>query len=175
MSRSTRNVVVAMVLGAGLVVGLFLVITGGGDDAPPATEPTTESTGPSGVTAADDSAPLPLEDTSQDAIERLTGLAVPEGSTDFLTARLDDGRQLDVTFVMPADSVEGFVAQSGLPELVADERVVIHSSPLWNLNPDDGTTLVGASDTYESVDRAVEVLTAPDGTVRARIVITSTA
>jgi hypothetical protein len=176
MTRSTRNVVVAVVLGIGLAVGLFLVVTGGDDGSTDATITTTTTApdspagGPSGSRE-----PLPLEDTSRAAVEELTGLAVPAEASEFLTARLDDGRQLDVTFVVPAAAVDGFVAGSGLPEPIADERVVLHSSPLWKLNPDEGSTLEGTSDEYGSVQRAVELVTQPDGSVRARIVITSAA
>lgn len=178
MSRSTRNVVVAVLLGVGLAVGLFLVLTGGDDGSTDASTTTTVADSPAGSAADDPGAsrePLPLDDTSQAAVEELTGLAVPAEASEFLTARLDDGRQLDVTFVVPATAVDAFVTGSGLPEPVADERVVLHSSPLWKLNPDEGSTLAGTSDEFESVQRAVELVTQPDGNVRARIVITSAA
>lgn len=173
MTRSTRNVVVAVVLGVGLAAGIFLVVTGGDDSSDTPTTTTIADTPAGADPTADQRDPLPLEDTSQAAIEELTGLVVPDDATDFLTARLDSGRQLDVTFVVPAASVDAFVADSGLPEPVVDERVVIHSSPLWKLNPDPGTTLRGTSDSYDAVDRAVELIAEPDGTVRTRIVITS--
>lgn len=168
MTRGRRNVIVAVVLALGLVAGLALVLSGGGDQA----DDTTTSSAPS-TTLGD---PLPLEDTSQAALTELSGLVFPADAADFLTARTDDGRQLDVSFVMPATSVAGFVEASGLPEPVADERVIAHSSPLWKLNPEAGTTLAGVADTYDgdtdgTVSRSVELVTAPDGTVRARIVI----
>lgn len=174
MSRSTRNVVVAVVLGVGLAVGLFLVLTGGDDGSTDTSTATTVADTPAAGPSASRE-PLPLDDTSQAAVEELTGLAVPAEASEFLTARLDDGRQLDVTFVVPAAAVDAFVSGSGLPEPVADERVVLHSSPLWKLNPDEGSTLAGTSDEFESVQRAVELVTQPDGSVRARIVITSAA
>jgi hypothetical protein len=150
-----------------------------GDDASDAPATTTEADTPAAGSPTDDPGasrePLPLDDTSQDAVEELTGLAVPTEASEFLTARLDDGRQLDVTFVVPAAAVDAFVTGSGLPEPVADERVVLHSSPLWKLNPDEGSTLAGTSDEFGSVQRAVELVTQPDGNVRARIVITSAA
>ena len=98
---------------------------------------------------------------------------MPPDAADFLTARLDDDRQLDITFTMPAAAVDGFVEGSGLPEPVADQRVVLHSSPLWKLNPDAGTSVSGSSDTLGEVNRSVELVTESDGVVRARVVITS--
>ncbi len=169
MRRSRRNLVVAVLLVLGLAAGVALVLTGG-DEEEAAT--TTTSTVTTTVPEGD---PLPLEDTSQAALEELTGLVVPAEATGFLTARLDDDRQLDMTFVMPAASVPAFIAASGLPQPVADQRVVIHSSPLWKLNPTEGAALSGVNDSYGTVDRSVELVTEADGTVRARIVITPTA
>lgn len=169
MTRSRRNVVVALLLAAGLVAGLALVLFGGDDRSGDTDRSTTSSSAPSTTAPSD---PLPLDDTSQAAIEELTGLSVPADATDFLTARQDDDRQLDLTFVMPASSVAGFVAESGLPQPEADQRVVTHSSPLWKLNPEQGTALSGATDSYGEVDRAVELVTETDGRVRARVVIT---
>ena len=168
MRRSRRNLVVAVLLVLGLAAGLALVLTGGDEES--ATTTTSAVT-----TTAPEVDPLPLEDTSQAALEELTGLVVPAEATGFLTARLDDDRQLDMTFVMPAASVPAFIAASGLPQPVADQRVVIHSSPLWKLNPTEGAALSGVSDTYGTVDRSVELVTDADGTVRARIVVTPTA
>lgn len=149
----------------GLAVGLGLVVAGGGDDA---TTTTTTTLAPS-----EQGEPLPLDDVSQAAIAELTGLAFPADATEFLTANTDDDRQLDITFVMPTAAVAGFVSGSGLPDPVADQRVVVHSSPLWKLNPDETTPISGISDTSGDVARSVELLTQDDGTVRARIVITA--
>lgn len=176
----TRRIPALVALAVGLAVGLFLVFTGGDDEgsAPSSTTSSSVVDGgdPDGAGTggpSDDLLPLPLEDTSQAAIEELTGLDLPDGAAEFLTARLDDDRQLDITFVLPADAVDEFVSASGLPELAEDRRVVIHSSPLWRLNPDEGTSLVGGSDRFGDVQRSVELLTSPEGTVRARVVIIS--
>jgi hypothetical protein len=174
VTRGRRNAVVAIVLLVGLVAGIVLVLTGGDDDGDASGDSTT-TTAATGDSPAAEREPLPLEDTSQAAIAELTGLAFPPEATDFLTARLDDDRQLDITFVMPAAQVATFVSGSGLPEPVADERVVTHSSPLWKLNPEQGTALSGVADTVDGVDRAVELVSEADGTVRARIVITTAA
>jgi hypothetical protein len=115
----TRDLVIVGVLLLGLLAGLALVITGGGS------EPPEESAAPR--------ATLP-EDTSIAALEEWAGLAFPEGTDDLLTAR-PSAEQLDVTFTMPADAEQAFVEGSGLPELVSGDRQVLHSSPLWRLNP----------------------------------------
>jgi hypothetical protein len=174
VTRSRRNLAIAAALLLGLVVGSVLVLAGG-DDATVGSTSTSTTSALDGEPSADGRQPLPLEDLSQAAVAELTALAFPADASGFLTARLEDDRQLDITFVMPASAVAGFVTDSGLPQPVADERVVIHSSPLWKLNPDAGTALSGAADTVDGVDRAVELLTEDDGSVRARIVITSAA
>jgi len=166
VTRRTRNSLIGGVLAAGLIVGLFLVVTGGGSDSPGVTT-TTEP-----PAARPEPLVLPAELT-QDAVATLSGLAVPPTASEFLTARLDSDRQLDVTFVIPADAVDAFVADSGLERPEDGQRVVLHSSPLWKLNPDPGTTLAGVSDTAQGINRSVELLSGTDGSVRVRAVLTS--
>jgi len=179
-----RNLAIAAVLVIGSGVGAWLVITGGAtepaDDAPSQTRDGvaqgSESGGADATTTeepAPQRSPLPLDDLSQPAVAELGGLAVPTDATEFLTARLDDDRQLDITFTMPAAAVDAFVQGSGLPEPVADQRVVLHSSPLWKLNPDAGTPVSGTNDTAGEVNRSVELVSEGDGVVRARVVLTS--
>ena len=176
--RGRTNLVIGLVLFAGLVLALGLIILGGGDDtsdedADPTSSTTTSTlaTPPPGVT-------LPLEQLSASAVAQLTGLAFPPDMTDFLTARLDGDTQLDVTFVMPEAAVAEFIESSGLPAPTADERLVLHSSPLWKVYPDVGTTLSSTADTTDptdttdSVRRVVELIGDGSGTIRARIVIT---
>ena len=178
----TRDLVIVGVLLLGLLAGLVLVITGGGS------EPPEETAAPR--------ATLP-EDTSMAALEEWAGLAFPEGTDDLLTAR-PSGEQLDVTFTMPADAEQAFVQGSDLPELVPGERQVLHSSPLWRLNPggdagEDGAStsttapdgpgsstsstsvpqpeIRGASDVRDGVRRAVEVVEESPGTLRVRAVL----
>lgn len=117
----TRDLVIVGVLLLGLLAGLVLVITGGGS------EPPEETAAPR--------ATLP-EDTSLDALGDWAGLAFPEGTADLLTAS-PGAEQLDLTFTMPAEAEQAFVEGSDLPELVLGERQVLHSSPLWRLNPGD--------------------------------------
>ena len=179
----TRDVVIVGVLLLGLLAGLALVITGGDSEPPEET-----------------AAPRPTlpEDTSMAALEEWAGLSFPQGTDDLLTAR-PSGDQLDVTFTMPADAEQAFVEGSDLPELVPGDRQVLHSSPLWRLNPGgdpaqegdeststtapDGTgsstspttapqpEIRGASDVHEGVGRAVEVIEESAGTLRVRAVL----
>ncbi|MEZ5270462.1 MAG: hypothetical protein R2789_18590 [Microthrixaceae bacterium] len=75
-----------LVLGAAL--GLWLVFAGGtADDS-----------------AQDDPDRLPIGDTDLESIAELAGITLPESTDGFLSARLDDDSQLDVTFTIdPAD------------------------------------------------------------------------
>lgn len=151
--------VLLLVLVAGLAVGGCLVLTGG------------ESSPTTSVAPAPSSRPpntLPLGDTSIAGVEALSGLDIPDGAADFLTARTDAERQLDVTFTLaPADEA-AFLAGSGLPPLGADARVIMHSSPLWKLNPD--APIRGAADIRGDVNRAVE-LTPEGDRVRVRVTL----
>lgn len=95
------------------------------------------------------------------ALSDLSGLRFPEEMTGFRSVALDNDVQYDITFVIPARSVAPFLEDSGLPEPSADQRVLIHASPLWELNPPDGTIIRSTRDRYQDVDRAVE-LVSPD-------------
>ena len=178
----TRDLVIVGLLLVGLLAGIGLVITGGGSDDQP-------------EDAAAPRATLP-EDTSMAALSDWAGLAFPKGTDDFLTARPGEG-QLDVTFTLPASAEQEFVEGSGLPELVDGERQVLHSSPLWQLNPGAGEeasegegssttdptastvppttaaqpSIRGATDQIGDVRRAVELLEESPGTLRARVVL----
>jgi hypothetical protein len=141
----TRDVVIVGLLLLGLLSGIVLVITGG------RTEPPEDPAAPR--------ATLP-EDTSMAALEDWAGLEFPEGTDEFLTARPGEG-QLDVTFTMPADAEQRFIEGSGLPQLVPGERQVLHSSPLWRLNPGDGD---GTAEGEGDGSIATTITTAPDST-----------
>lgn len=179
-SRRLLPVLLGAAAVALVVIGVVLVVTDT-DTETPAPAPDGRSGGTDATDAtpggtADGSAPavtLPLQDTSQAAVEDLTGLVLPAGTADFLTAQLDDGTQLDVTFTIPVAAADSFVSASGLPTPVEGDRVVIHSSPLWKLNPEGA--IRGALDTSGQVSRAVELV--PEGTdrLRARVVITPAA
>ncbi len=137
-------------------LGIWLVVTGGQDAAdPPGTQPRSEAT-------------LPATDTDSDTVAALAGLALPASTGDFLTARLDDGSQLDITLTIDPGDEQDFVSGSGLPTPKPSERFITHSSPLWVLNPE--APIRGTQDTYEGLTRQAEFHD-EDGRVRARIVI----
>jgi hypothetical protein len=92
--------------------------------------------------------------------------------TEFLTSRRDTNRQLDLTFVIPTTSAATFLADSGLPAPVANKRIVLHSSPLWKVNPEEGSTLSSSQGKFGSVNRAVELVGEGPDLIRARVVIT---
>ena len=156
------------------ILGLTLLLVGN-DDSPATGDSTAGDTATSG-------ARLELTDTDSESVSALASLDLPPSASGFLTARLDDDSQLDVTFTMePADEA-AFLAGSGLPEPVADERVIFHASPLWELNA-EGATIRGATDTTAAgqepasgmapVRRSLEIV--DEGEVlRVRLVVTPT-
>lgn len=158
-----RNPVLGLLAVLGVIVGVALVVTGNEEAARP---------GPSTTAPRDTTRPtLPLGEgtLSQARVAELARLELPEGTADFLSAQLDDRRQLDVTFTIPVEGEAAFVAGSGLPPLTEGSRVVTHASPLWELNP--GGTIRGTSDVSGRVRRAVELV--PEGDrLRARVVVT---
>ena len=159
MMRGPLRWVLLLVLVAGLAIGGCLVFTGG-DSAPPTSVAPAPSSRPANT--------LPLGDTSLAGVEQLSGLDIPAGATDFLSARTQTGQQLDVTFTMPTTDEAAFLTGSGLPPLGVDARVITHSSPLWKLNP--GTPIRGAADVRGDVNRAVE-LTPEGDRLRARVTL----
>jgi hypothetical protein len=153
---------VPVVLAALTVLGLLLVFTGGSDDSDP------RNTG-SGNTASNNPTRLAIGETDIDSVSNLAGLSLPESTEDFMSARLDDDSQLDVSFTIATDEEALFLDASGIPEPKEDQRVITHTSPLWDLNVQG--TIRGAADTTGDVTRAVE-LTEEDGHTRVRLVIT---
>lgn len=162
----------AIFLAAGLALGIGLVVLGGEDDTPTTSSTTTSVEEDAPTSTATPGVTLPLADLSQATVSQLTGLAFPADMTEFLTAKLDTDTQLDITFVMPESSTAAFLTDSGLPAPTADERLILHSSPLWKLNPDEGTTLSSSQGDAAGVHRVVELIGDGSGTIRARIVIT---
>jgi hypothetical protein len=139
-------------------LALWLIVTDDGADPPQ-----------DGPAADDPAATLGLEDSSQASVEELSGLDFPESASGFLSAQLDDGSQLDLTATFPPSEEAEFLEGSSLAVPVAGERVITHSSPLWDLDP--AGTVRGVTDTRGGVDRAVE-LVEEEGSIRVRAVIT---
>jgi len=164
-----RRWVVPVLVVVGLAVAAWLIATGGSDDTRPAPAgggptATTTSSIPTPVTGT-----LDLSDTSQAKVAALAGFTFPTSATDFLTAQVGDGTQLDVTFTFEPGDEASFVAGSGLPVPAIGTRVVTHSSPLWKLNPEG--SIRGAADVKGRVRRQVE-LVAEGGRTRVRAVVT---
>ena len=165
---------IAILLFASLVLAIGLIVSGG-DGPSPADDPATTTTTTADTAPPSSTAPgvtLPLQDLSVAAITELTGLVFPADMTEFLTSRLEGDTQLDITFVVPVASAGAFLTASGLPTPVPDQRLVTHSSPLWKLNPDPGTTLSSTQDDVGDVKRVVELIGDGGPNIRARIVIT---
>jgi hypothetical protein len=151
-------------LGVIALGGLALLLFGGTDED-------TDGSGSGGTT-------LELSDTDADSVSELAGLELPESTSDFLTARLDDDSQLDVTFTIDPAEEAAFLEGSGLARPVEGERVILHSSPLWELNAEgtvrgsaDGPGLDGEEADPPRVRRAVELVEEGE-LVRVRLVIT---
>lgn len=149
------------VLVALAVLGLWLVVTGGDDGSAGDGDATDGAAAPERT--------LDIEDTDLAAVAELGGLVLPPGTEDFLAARVDNDTQLDVTFTLDPTAEAEFVASSELPPPEADNRVILHSSPLWNLNPD--SDIRGTEDSVGDVRRRVEMVE-EDGRTRVRLVLT---
>lgn len=175
--RTRRNGLIAIVLTALLVFGIGLVVLGGDGGSTAGQDSAQAGSSPDGADGStpstEPSAPLAIDDLSTTGVAELTGLALSDDTRDFLTASTEDRRQLDVTFVLNADAVDTFVAESGLPEPEDGARVVQHSSPLWKLNPDEGSTITATADERDGLRRAVEFIDAGDGTILVRATFTT--
>jgi hypothetical protein len=119
-----RDVVIVTLLVVGLFSSVLLIIFGGGQG------PTPADVDRDGATAT-----IPFDEVSIAGLERWSGLDIPESAQGYLTARSGDS-QLDVTFTMPPADEAAFVERSRLPEPRPGERYVLHTSPLWRLNPE---------------------------------------
>lgn len=157
------NVVIAFVLAVGLGVATTLIVLGSDTGDQQGTDgeqtPATSQQAESGDSGATPSATLPPVDMTAAALSELSGLRFPEDMNGFRSVALEDNLQFDITFTIPTSSVEGFIDGSGLPEPTADRRVLIHASPLWDLNPPEGTTISSVQDRHGEVERAVELVT----------------
>lgn len=95
-------------------------------------------------------------------LARIGGFVFPDDMSDFRSVALEDDLQYDIMFTTQGSAVDEFVTGSGLPPLSSDTRLLIHASPLWDLNPPEGSTISSTSDDHRGVTRTVEVVT-PDG------------
>jgi hypothetical protein len=114
---------------------------------------------------------LVFETTSMENVAERAGFNFPESTDDFLTAQPESRSQMDVTLTIDPAEAEAFLKESGFPPAVADKRLILHSSPLWELNPDSEVSSTVA--THDGIARTVE-LTEEDGRTRVRIVLLDT-
>ena len=156
-----------MLLAALAVLGLWLVFTGGSGDggsgSADSEDPGSEDP------ASEDLKRLAIDDTDMDSVSRLAGLTPPGSTEDFMSARMDDDSQLDVTFTIAPGDEAALLDASALPEPREDQRVITHASPLWDLNVEG--TIRGAADTAGDVRRAIELVD-EKGRTRVRLVVT---
>ena len=177
---SRANGLILILFAAAVVLGIGLILiekNPGKSEAQVQTATQTDSTetdSEQGSSTTMSVNTLPLDDLSVTAITEMSGLTFPTDMTEFLTSRGDTNRQLDLTFVIPSASAATFLADSGLPAPVANKRVVIHSSPLWKVNPQEGSTISSSQGRFGQVKRAVELVGESPGFIRARVVITPT-
>lgn len=148
--RSTRVLAIGIV---GLVLGGALLVWG------------LVSSG--GSPAGESSSAVPFSTPSRSEIARRAGIAFPASTTKFESVKAGD--ELHVVCTIPTADLGAFETGSKVT-LVAGKRVVIHASPIWDLNP---TGLIsGASSRFGAIDRDIEA--AVDGaTATIRIVLTN--
>ncbi|MCZ7628188.1 MAG: hypothetical protein M5U19_03435 [Microthrixaceae bacterium] len=144
---------VPVVLTALAALGLWLVLTSGsggaGSDGADQDDGRSRDAGSEG-TRSEDFVRLDIDGTDMDSVSGMAGLSLPAGTTDFLSARMDDDSQLDVTFTIAHEDEAAFLDASRFPEPRADQRVITHASPLWDLNVEG--TIRGVADTAGDVD-----------------------
>ncbi len=156
MKRST-NIAVALGLTALAAIAVWLVFFQGNSGD---TEGADSAGGDAGA--------LVLSDTSLETVAEEVGFVFPESTEEFLTAQPDSRSQMDLTFTMDPADAEAFLEGSGFPPAVEGQRLILHSSPLWELNPDSEVS--SATDTHEGIARTVE-FTEEEGRTRVRIVL----
>lgn len=112
----TRDKIIAAVLVAGFIIGVVLIVTD--------------------LNSSDDNnADLQLQGTSAAEISERTGLFFSDDLAEFRSALSETGEQVDIRFVATAAEVEAFISESELPPLTKNQRLLTHSSPVWDLNP----------------------------------------
>lgn len=147
MKRST-NIALASVALAATLLGLWLVFSPGSDDS--------------------ETSALEFEDSGIDEVAKRAGFDFPDSTEEFLTTQPDGQAQMDITFTAEETEVDEFLVDSNLPPAKAGERVILHSSPLWDLNPD--SEISSSVGNHGGIGRTVEI-TDEDGRSRIRIVL----
>jgi hypothetical protein len=117
---------------------------------------------------------LPFDGSpSQAVLAEAAGLNFPASVSGYRSVRIT-GSELNVSFTIAATDVDPFVSGSHLGALVANKRIILHSSPVWDLNPTG--TVQSAVSRRRGIERGVEVVTsATDPTTdTVRLVVAKT-
>ena len=143
-----------------LVVGVSLVLVGACSKSP--------TPGGTTTTAGREALPFKGSPAAEDVGER-AGLAFPESVTDYRSVRVSDS-ELDLIFRIAPDDVAAFAEDSGLAPLQAGRLIIVHPSPIWDLDP--GGDVESGQSVHDGLVRQVEVVTVPGEDLRSvRVVI----
>ena len=113
---------------------------------------------------------LPFEGSPpKNTVAKAAGLVFPASTGGYESVRVDPS-ELDLTFTIAPDDVDGFVTDSGLGTL-ADGRIIQHSSPVFPQNPTG--TVRSSTSQHGELTRIVEVVDQPGQPTVVRLVITT--
>jgi hypothetical protein len=134
----------------------------------------SKSPTPGGTTTTALRGALPFDASpSAKKLSKVAGLEFPESMADYRSVRVADN-ELDVTFTMSPDDVAAFAEGSGLDPLTPGKLIIIHPSPIWDLDP--GGTVESGQSVHDGLVRQVEVVTVPGEEPRTvRLLVTTTA
>jgi hypothetical protein len=114
---------------------------------------------PGGPTTTVSSERLPFGGSPTRAeLADIASLGFPDSVTGYRSARVGPA-ELDVTFQLPADDVPDFLDASQLGDLAPGRRIIVHPSPLWDLDPGPGAMVASAQSEVDGLVRRVEVVT----------------
>lgn len=170
------NVAIAFALAIGLSLSVTLIVLGSRDSSNSGGN--NSGSRDDGSQSTDSRAPtatLPPNDGTAAEIGESSGLAFPADMTGFRSAANPNGQQTDIIFLAPPASAAQFVTDSKLPTPVAGERLILHGSPLWGLNPEGDVTISSTESTHGKVHRTVELVTDnadPAAAVQLRVTLT---
>lgn len=174
------NIAIAFALAIGLSLAVTLIVLGSRNTEDQDSSPTPTASGANPGTssrpaAGSSSVTFPQVEGSSSALGELSGLVFPSDMSDFRSVVYTNEAQIDLTFKLPAAAVDGFINDSGLPAPTAGQRLLIHGSPLWGLNPEGDVTISSSEDDHGKVHRTVELIRAkaePDAAVEVRVSLT---
>jgi hypothetical protein len=116
---------------------------------------TSERGSGSTTTAAGKALPF-VDSPSQAVLAAAAGLTFPDSVAGYRSVRVTTS-ELNVSFTVAAADLDAFVTGSHLGTLTPNKRIILHSSPVWDLNPTG--TVQSAVSTRRGLERGVEVVT----------------